>query len=150
MNKERVGIYAGSFNPFHIGHLDVLNKALEIFDKVILLQVIESSETLPIKGSFLNDKKRIIYDREFNTKLLTATIDEWELLYNYNITIVRGVRNSYDLDYEFNLNRTYNDIAGRKIPFILIPTAPQLSHVSSSMVRSLQKIGQDVSMYLEE
>jgi len=135
---DNVGIYAGSFNPFHVGHLDILTKATKMFDRVILFHyTFADGRTVNKRDINLS----VIYDRGDKSQLLPSIINEYEDINDYKLTIVRGVRNGYDLDYEFALNRTYNEIAGREIPFVLIPASPELSHVSSTMIRSLVTSG---------
>jgi len=149
MIKKKVGLYAGSFNGFTIGHLDIVKKALAIFDEVIVLQAENPNKDKKGKKvtgiTTLTELEGVITLRPYDG-LLVDFIEKTEREMDCKIVIVRGVRNGYDLDYEFNLLKVYNDLAKRNIPSVLIPCSSSLAHVSSSMVRGLPRDKQ--KMYL--
>lgn len=131
--KYNIGVYAGSFNPFHKGHYDILQKAEAIFDKVIIARGYNTSkidEMLPLSDK-LRFRQTEIYDG-----LLTDFID----LLDYDVTVIRGLRNSTDLQFETTQYRFLKDLKP-DIKVINILSDVQFEHISSSSIKMLQKYG---------
>jgi len=125
----KLGIYPGSFNPFHKGHEDILVKALKIFDKVIILQ---SKNQAGLNKDFL--KIAIKYDNVecgFFKGLLVDVVKQLK-----PTAIIRGLRNGYDLQYETNLQYNNEDL-GIDIPFVCFICNRNNSHISSSSIREI-------------
>lgn len=144
-------IYAGSFDPFTIGHLSVLQEACSLFDKVIVAiadnpdkrRRVESEIMLEaikqtISDSFCNNNKVTVIKFQ---GLIADLADEENTNY-----LVRGIRNGIDYEYEENLAKI-NESFGLKTIYI---RAGNLSHVSSSMVMELYKYGRDILPYVPE
>lgn len=146
---ERVGFYPGSFNPWHKGHRDVLNKALEVFDRVYVIfmqnenKELNSTEPM-ILASKLSHLKNVIVSK--GTTTLQQTInsitleDDTKHLCNKRYAVIRGLRNGHDLQYEMN-NQYWNEDLGIQIPFVYFITDRRLAHVSSSAIRGIKKLG---------
>ncbi|MCU0352570.1 MAG: adenylyltransferase/cytidyltransferase family protein [Cytophagales bacterium] len=135
-HRPRVGVYAGSFNPLHNGHLNILQKAEQIFDKVVLAQGVN-----PEKEEALTDitrqRKLKYHQTEKFTGLLTDYLSQKEK--ECDITLIRGLRNGADLDYEVNQLRFMEEMKpGLKVVFIRCDK--QFEHISSSAIRNLEKI----------
>ena len=103
-------IYPGSFNPWHEGHQDILNKAKRCFDEVIVIK----------------------YGKDF-TGLLSDYLKDKDYC-----AIIRGLRNGYDLQYEQNQQYWYEDL-GVQIPIVYFITDRTLGHISSSAIREIKK-----------
>lgn len=132
----RVGVYAGSFNPIHVGHLNILEKADKIFDKVILARGIN-----PEKNNVIHPLPKSMGNRTCKSYsgLLTDFIKT--LPYD-NITIIRGLRNNVDLQYELNQYRYFQDLMP-EIQLISIFCDKQYEHISSSAIRMLSQYGEE-------
>jgi pantetheine-phosphate adenylyltransferase len=125
----KVGIYPGSFNPFHIGHLDVLRKAERLFDKVIVVQAIN-----PDKSSPKYELPRAIPNEKiYHDGLISDLFDGSE---HAVYTMVRGIRNEYDIAAEMNYQAWVKEI-NSDIEFVHIFCDPQNVKISSSMLRSM-------------
>ncbi len=143
----KLGVYPGSFNPFHKGHYNILLKAVEVFDKVIIARGVN-----PEKAKAEFDLPDILYDRylveEYNG-LLTDYIKT--VMQNHdssNVTVIRGLRNSVDLQYEMNQYRYLQDLMP-SIQMVSIFCDKEYEHISSSGIRLLKKYGDDkVEKYL--
>lgn len=148
--KIKLGIYAGSFNPLHIGHVDILHKATAIFDQVILAECVnpnkparEHDDSAHVFIGDLGYFKRVVF-----RGMLAELYDHYFGMPNYEVMLVKGIRNADDLHSENTQLAYTSEYARHRVPVVYIPAEPELRHVSSSAIRSLQSLGQDVSRYL--
>lgn len=145
---NKIGIYPGSFNPFHIGHYDIALKAERVFDKIIVAQGINPAKSEE-KAPDLNLPFRVMRYSCSLAQLYTNFV-LWEPKDTY--FIVRGLRNGYDLGYEEVLRKTVEDMVSPevspKIQFAYFFCNRAFEHISSSTIRQLMKSGEDVSKYL--
>jgi len=129
----RIAVFAGSFNPFHKGHYNVLQKAERIFDKVII-----AFGKNPDKNarSWALPKTIGFRQREEYEGLLTDFVDSL----GYEVTVVRGLRNSTDFQYEQNQYRYIQELKP-DINIVNIFCDKEFEHISSSGIRTLEKFG---------
>ncbi len=141
----RTALYAGSFDPFTNGHLDVLEQACQLFDKVIIA-IASNSE----KKGFLPAEKRLEIIKKSTVNLKNLKIDLYDGLTveyakkNDIDVLVRGVRNSSDFEYELQISNT-NLILEPQIKTVLLTPKPENSFISSTVVREIYKNGGDIS-----
>ena len=138
-------LFAGSFDPFTIGHEYIVNKALLLFDKIIIgigdnsskscMLSLENREKIIKKGFYNNPKIEIV-----NYSGLTVDFCK---KHNCNF-ILRGLRNSIDLEYEKNIAYT-NKLLENGIETIFILSLPEHSFISSSIVREIVKYKGDLT-----
>jgi len=139
-----LGLYAGSFDPFHVGHLDIVNQALQVFDHVLVAKgvnpekanQIASRYPLPVK--FLEDSLGV-KTTSYDTLLIDMIKQQEE---QYNVTLVRGLRNGADLDYEQNIVAFLRGMYPR-IKILAFYCDPKFRHISSSALRGIEKFSQD-------
>ncbi len=132
-NQPRIALFAGSFNPFHKGHYNVLQKAERIFDKVIV-----AFGKNPDKTARTWEVPKTLNHRQLETYegLLTDFVDS----FGYDLTIVRGLRNSTDFQYEQNQYRYLQELKP-DIRIVNIFCDKEFEHISSSGIRTLEKFG---------
>jgi cytidyltransferase-like protein len=139
--KPRVGLYVGSFNPYHVGHLDITRKAAELFDKVVIVQCVN-----PLKEesgfNVMNYLDLRFYERAVSKAFIKDIVSEYETM--YDVVIVRGLRNGLDLTYEFDYNKWLADF-GVTNQVVYIPANPDLAHLSSSSIRGLNGMKPEVA-----
>lgn len=140
-----LAIFPGSFDPFHIGHLNILEKAEAIFGKenVVIAVGINPDKTLSFEPSS-NPRVLTIQENLPSKKVVgfygSLTDFVWEKeKEGYNVVIVKGLRNGVDFDYE-NIQLRYMQDMKPDVKIIYIPCDRQFVHVSSSGYRMLEKI----------
>ncbi len=139
--KPLIGVFAGSFNPFHKGHYNVLQKAERIFDKVII-----AFGKNPEKEVRTWDVPTIIKNRQLMeyTGLLTDFIESLP----YDTIVVRGLRNSTDFQYEQNQYRYIQELKP-DIKIINVFCDKEFEHISSSGIRTLEKFNKHQQYLLD-
>lgn len=126
-----IAVFAGSFNPFHKGHYNVLQKAEKLFDKVIIAfgkNVSKHERKWELPKTIANRQHA-----EYNG-LLTDYLDSLA----YDVTVVRGLRNSTDFQYEQNQYRYLQELKP-DIKIVNIFCNKEFEHISSSGIRTLEQ-----------
>jgi len=133
--KIKIGLYPGSFNPFHKGHLNILEKSEKIFDKVIIAYGNNPNKTYNerIIPNEISNREIIFFD-----KMLTDLISSLP----YDITIIRGLRNSTDFQFELNQYRFLQEL-DKNINVISIFCDKDYEHISSSALKILDFYGKE-------
>ena len=142
----RKALFAGSFNPFTIGHEDIVKRGLELFDEVVIAigdnqdkPCADISERLQAIRALYSNEPRVHVDVYHS---LTAD-------YAREIgacALLRGVRSMIDFEYERQMADANRALTG--IETVVLFTRPELSHISSSLVRDLKRHGADVSAFV--
>lgn len=134
-------MFAGSFSPFHKGHYNVLQKAEKLFDKVII-----AFGKNPAKDVHSWPVPKTISNRQITSynSLLTDHIDS----FGYEVTVIRGLRNSTDFQYEQNQYRYIQELKP-DIKIINIFCDKEFEHISSSGIRTLEKYNKHQNYLLD-
>lgn len=145
---EKIAVFPGSFDPFTMGHFDIVLRGIQLFDKVIV-------------GIGKNTTKA----RYFNVELLIPKIEEAFLNYpqvqvlSYEgLTadfaksisakfLIRGLRNTTDFEYENSIAEA-NKFLWKELETVFLITNPLYASVSSTIIRDIHKYGKDVSSFL--
>lgn len=143
-DKPTLGLYAGSFDPFHVGHLDIVKQAADMFQTVMIAKGINSSKLVPGK---------VIQRYELPVQFLTTfrhdadiQVDTYDTLLvdyikkleeQYNVTVIRGLRRGADLEYEQNIVAFLRGMHPQvKVTHFL--ARPEYAHISSSALRDIR------------
>lgn len=132
-----IAIYPGSFDPITNGHLDILKSGSEIFEKVI----IAVSYNINKKG-FLSVEERVDLIKKSVSNLNNVEVDAFEgLTVEYAKrkgadVLLRGLRTSFDFEYELQLSQT-NNALNNNLKTVFLITKPEYNFISSSMVREI-------------
>ncbi len=142
---QRIAIYPGSFDPVTNGHLDIIERGLKLFDKVIVAILYNSA-----KQSLFTIDERIKMLENSLVKFPAIEIDTFEgLLIDYAVqrganTVLRGMRAVSDFEYEFQMalmNRRLN----REIQSVFLMTGLRWIYTSSSIIKEAARFGGDIS-----
>ena len=165
-------IYPGSFDPVTLGHLDIIRRASVLFDKVIVLVVVNpvkntrrSSRLVDhlIVGVLNNNTKTPLFSVDERVNMLkdvTKDIDNVEILSFRGLlvdfakehqvqTIIRGLRAVTDFEYELAMSQT-NRVANPDVDTIFLNTSLKYAYLSSSMVKEMAMYGGDISKFVPQ
>ena len=141
----KVALYPGSFDPITNGHMDVLKRAVSIFDKVIVLVAINPDK----KGRFsIEDRVEMI--KEAVSEFPNVEVDSYKGLTvryakDHGAThLIRGLRAVTDFEYEYQL-ASANALADNSIDMVFFMSRGETSNLTSSTIMELAKNGVDVS-----
>ena len=140
----RRAVCPGSFDPPTNGHVDIIGRAASLFDEIVVAVLVNKS-----KKSLFTVEERIAMLGEIVTPYPNVKIDSFHgLLVDYCRdhdvrAIVKGLRAVTDFDYELQMAQMNQQLKG--IDTFFIPTSPQYSFLSSSLVREVARFGGDVS-----
>lgn len=141
-------IYAGSFDPLTLGHVDIIVRASKMFDLTI--------------GVATNPSKNHLFDAMDRLSHVAFVLEEFKLTNvkfgfvpgllaqfcaeNSITVIVRGLRNSIDFEYEFDMAHVNAGLG--KMETVFLPAQGAQTHISSSVVRQLASLGADYTPYV--
>lgn len=147
LHDSRTALFPGSFDPFTIGHYSIVERALPLFDKIIIAIGVNEQKRNLYTGEQRKDMIERLYADEPRVSVMCYNCLTVDLALRENAGfILRGVRMIADFEYEKNLAEVNRDLAG--IETVLLYTLPEYSHISSSIVRELLHYGRDVQSCL--
>lgn len=144
----RRAIYPGSFDPITNGHLDILDRALELFDEVCIV-VAGTGQKSPL----FSPDERVELIREVVADRERVHVDRWSgLIMEYArkhevSAVVRGLRAASDFEYEFMM-ASMNKKIEAEVETVFMMTSQDLYFVSSTMIKELYRYGGDISPYV--
>lgn len=143
----KTGIYPGTFDPIHNGHIDIIERSAKIFDKVLVVLAINSK-----KSQLFNEKERLNMAKESLTELSNV-----EVIFHSGlmaelavqkgaVAFIRGLRSVTDFEYEMQIalmNRKMSDIAT-----IFMMPHEKYTYLNSSIIREISRYGKDTSEFV--
>ena len=146
--EKRTAIYPGTFDPVTLGHLDVIELSLELFDKVIV-----GVSTHPAKKPLFSLEERISLLKECVKKFPRIEVSSFEGLLvdfakkNNSRIVIRGLRELSDFETEFQ-RAIINRKLSPKIETVFIATSAKFFYLNSSLVKEIVSFGGDVSCFV--
>jgi pantetheine-phosphate adenylyltransferase len=148
--SPRVAVYTGTFDPVHLGHLDIIARGSRLFDRLIV-------------GVGINPDKATLFTTEERVELIQNVTREFE---NVEVVgfeglavqfvrqcgariMIRGLRTLSDMEYEFTMS-LMNLNLDPGIETVFLMAKEEFSHVSSSLLRQIAKLGGDLTKFLPE
>ena len=144
-------IFPGSFDPITNGHLDVISRAVKLFDELVI-----AVGRSPIKNQLFTPEERVQMIEEIihKRKMKDVSVETFDgLTVEYAAkkkadVILRGLRSLTDVQYEFQLAMTNRAVAGIETVFIM--TSEQYGFTSSTLIREIASLGGDLSNLIPE
>ncbi|MFD1471428.1 pantetheine-phosphate adenylyltransferase [Companilactobacillus mishanensis] len=149
--SERIGLYAGSFDPVTNGHLDIIRRASKLFDKVIVATMTNTKKTY----LFNYEEKKSFIENEISDLDNVIVIDGKDqlttgLAKKYNARfLVRSMRNSDDFGYESGV-ATINKVLDDDIETVFLLADYRYTNISSSMIKEVARFDGDISQLVPE
>ncbi|MBK8705628.1 MAG: pantetheine-phosphate adenylyltransferase [Saprospiraceae bacterium] len=145
---QKIAVFPGSFDPITTGHVDLVERALPLFDKIIVAIGVNTQ-----KQYLFSLEQRIQWLEDVFAHEDRIAVDYFENLTAHYCTriganfLLRGLRNASDFDYEKTISQL-NHIVGNGIETIFLISQPAYSHISSTIVREIIKGGGDASPFI--
>jgi len=148
LQQEKIALFPGSFDPFTIGHQDIVERALPMFDKIIIAIGYNSEK----QGFFPLEKRKQWIEKTFenNPKVEVHSYEGLTIEYCRQIGaqfLLRGLRTSADFEYERAIAQM-NKKMHQQIESVFLLTTPEYTPISSTIVREIYRHGGDVSEFL--
>ncbi|MFC1558412.1 pantetheine-phosphate adenylyltransferase [candidate division KSB1 bacterium] len=146
----KIAIYPGTFDPITNGHIDIIERALIIFDKVIVAISVDS----PKKPLFTVDERMDMIKEaaKYNSKVEVDSFNGLLVKYARKVNataIIRGLRAVSDFEYEFQMalmNRRLNE----KIETVFLMPNEKYTYLNSSLIKEISSLGGDVTDFVPE
>jgi len=142
-------IFPGSFDPITNGHLDVINRAIKLFDELII-----AVGRSPVKNQLFTPEERVEMIVELTDDMPGVSVESFDgLTVEYAAdkkadVILRGLRSLTDVQYEFQLAMTNRAVAGIETVFVM--TSAQYGFTSSTLIRQVATLGGNLSNLIPE
>ncbi len=144
----KTAIYPGTFDPVTLGHIDIIQRATSLFDRVIVA-VGESPHKQPLFST--DERVTMIADAVVDLERVSATSFEGLLMAFAEkegaVAVIRGLRAVSDFEYEFQMALINRRLSPRVETVFLMPNE-QYTYLNSSIVRELSRHGGDVSQFV--
>lgn len=133
----KIAVFAGSFDPFTLGHLDIIKKGVKIFDKIIILVAINEN-----KSPRYSVVERVKMIKEATKNINNVVVDSFNGLTveyaskNNALYLLRGIRNKKDLKYEIELANKNKEL-NPQIETFFVKTSFKCKNISSTKIREL-------------
>lgn len=141
----RIGVYPGSFDPVTNGHIELIRRSVDLFDKVIFLLAVN-----PAKTSVFSVDDRLKMMKEATKQFPNVSVDFYPgLIVDYcekvgSKYIIRGLRAVTDFEYEFQMAAA-NEFADPSIDMVFFMSRKEESFISSTAINELHDGGKDIS-----
>ncbi len=145
----RIAVFPGSFDPITIGHVDLVLRALPLFDRIVVAVGVNSA-----KQYLFSLEQRLEWLRQVFAPYPSVQVDHFQRLTAHYCRrigaryLLRGLRNGSDFDYEKTISQINRIVGGGDLETIFLIAQPGMSHISSTIVREIIVGGGDASPFL--
>ncbi len=148
---ENIAVYAGSFDPISNGHINIIERSVKLFDKVIV-GVLENIN----KSYWFSKEDRIKMIRESLSPEIRERVEIIafegllvDFMYIHHATVlIRGLRAVSDYEYELQMHLTNQTLAHKEIETVFLPSVRENLYLSSSLIKEIARFNGDVSEFV--
>ena len=146
--KNKIAIFPGTFDPFTLGHHDIVLRGLKIFDAIHIAIGNNPEKERYFDIELIKNKIKELYkdENKINIILYNELTAEISKKLNANF-ILRGLRNTTDFEFENSISQINKDI-NEDLETVFLITSPKLAPISSTIIRDVIKYGGDINKYL--
>lgn len=147
ISSKRIAVFPGTFDPFTLGHMSIVSRGLELLDEVVIAIGINDS-----KRTYFTVEQRLEMLRDLfrdNPRIRVVSYDSLtiDLAKQWNARfILRGIRSVNDFEYEKTIADVNRKLSG--VETIILFTEPELTYISSTIVRELLRFGHSVDEFV--
>ena len=137
MTSTRIVVYPGTFDPITYGHIDIIERGLDLFDQLIIAITTAGSKTPLLSLDKRCSLIKQLFDKQPRIKIIRFSGLLVDFMQQHNSRFVlRGIRNHTDMQYEFQL-ATMNQSMKKDMETVFLKASPKLAHISSTFVRDI-------------
>ncbi|WP_026969865.1 pantetheine-phosphate adenylyltransferase [Algoriphagus terrigena] len=146
---KKTAIFPGSFDPYTMGHHDIVLRSLNLFDEVIVsIGYNSTKQNRYFDIDLMVSKIQGVYEGESRVKVVVYNELTSTLAKSYNAQfLVRGLRNTTDFEYENTISQM-NRYLNEELETVFLITSPQYAAISSTVIREVHRYGGNVSEFL--
>jgi pantetheine-phosphate adenylyltransferase len=149
-NQEKIALFPGSFDPVTLGHLDLMRRSAQLFDRVIVGILINTS-----KNYFLDIEERKKLIQLTTAKIPNITVATFPDQLTVEVAksvqakfLIRGLRNIKDYEYEQEVSFFNEILSKKKLETVFLLANPCYCHLNSQMIKEIFHFGGDLSSFL--
>lgn len=146
----KIAVFPGSFDPITVGHVDLVRRALPLFDRIVVSVGVNTK-----KQALFDLEQRLVWLRQVFSTEPRVEVGFFERLTAHYCKrigaryLLRGLRNASDFDYEKTISQL-NHIVGDGLETVFLISQPEFSHISSTIVREIITGGGDARPFIPE
>lgn len=146
---KKIAVFPGSFDPFTMGHHDIVLRSLNLFDEVIIgVGYNSTKQNRYFEIDLMVSKIKGVYTTEPRVKVIVYNELTSTLAKNYNAQfLIRGLRNTTDFEYENTISQM-NRYLNPELETVFLITSPHYAAISSTVIREVHRYGGDVREFL--
>ncbi|WPR76512.1 pantetheine-phosphate adenylyltransferase [Algoriphagus sp. NG3] len=146
---KKIAIFPGSFDPFTLGHHDIVMRSLNLFDEVIIgIGYNSGKKTRYFDIDDMVSKVKSVYENTPEVKVIVYNELTSTLAKKHDAQfLIRGLRNTTDFEYENTISQM-NRYLNHELETVFLITSPRYAAISSTIIREVHRFGGDVAEFL--
>lgn len=146
---KKVAIFPGTFDPYTMGHHDIVMRSLKIFDEVIIgIGYNSTKKNRYFEIDLMVDKIKSVYVHLSSVKVIVYNELTSTLAKKHNAKfLIRGLRNTTDFEYENTISQM-NRYLNEELETVFLITSPEYASISSTIIREVHRYGTNVNEFL--